>query len=89
MGPKLEQHTLGPWMDVYVDFTGPYTESDGYRYVCTYTCKLLRVPILEPCRSLKRGDAMQAVMTCSVPAVNFSRLFLRRASGYLELARLE
>ena len=74
MDPKLEQHTLGPWMDVYVDFTGPYTESDGYRYVCTYTCKLLRVPILEPCRSLNRGDAMQAVMTCmlrslTIPAV--------------------
>ena len=29
----------------------------------TYTCKLLRVPLLEPCKSLKRGDAMQAVMT--------------------------
>ncbi|CAE7414821.1 pol, partial [Symbiodinium microadriaticum] len=52
MDPKLEQHTLGPWMDVYVDFTGPYTESDGHRYAC----KLLRVPILEPCRSLKRGE---------------------------------
>ncbi|CAE7633092.1 pol [Symbiodinium sp. CCMP2456] len=69
--PKLEQHALGPWMDVHVDFTGPDVESDGYRYVCTYTCKLLRVPILEPCRSLKRGDA---VMTCmlrsfTIPAV--------------------
>ena len=54
--------------------TDPYAESDGYRYVCTDTCKLLRVPILEPCRSLKRGDAMQVVMTCmlrslTVPAM--------------------
>ena len=65
--PKLEQHTLGPWMDVYVDFVGPYVESvDGYKYACTYTCKLLRVPIIEPVRSLKHGDAMQGVLTCTL-----------------------
>ena len=37
---------------------GPYTESEGYRYVCTCTCKLLRVPlldVLEPCRSANGG----------------------------------
>ena len=52
-------------MDVYVDFVGPYVESvDGYKYACTYTCKLLRVAIIEPARSLKRGDATQGVLTC-------------------------
>ena len=53
-------------MDVYMDFVGPYVESvDGYKYACAYTCKLLRVPIIEPVRSLKRGDAMQGVLTCA------------------------
>eukprot|EP00439_Symbiodinium_sp_Y106_P082945 s392_g22.t1 len=58
-------------MDVYVDFCGPYTESEGYRCVCTCTCKLLRVPILEMCRSLNltRGDAMQAVLSCMLKAL--------------------
>ena len=65
-------------MDVYVDFAGPFVESaDGCKYACTYTCKLLRVPIIEPVRSLKRlkrGDATQGVLTCmqrslTVPAM--------------------
>ena len=67
---KLPEHTLGPWMDVYIDFVGPYPESvDGYKYACTYTCKFLRVPIIQPARSLTRGDAMQAVMACMLQSL--------------------
>ena len=51
--PKLDQYTLGPWMNVYVDFVGPYPESvDGYRYMPVLNvCKLLRTLLIEPVRS--------------------------------------
>ena len=45
------------------------------------------VRLLRPRKSRKCLAA--ATYLSSVPAVNFSRLFLRRASGYLELARFE
>ena len=47
-----------------MDFQGPFTQSvDGYRYILTYTCKLLRTPVLVPCKTLQKDDAMQAVST--------------------------
>ncbi|CAE7883936.1 unnamed protein product [Symbiodinium microadriaticum] len=39
MDPKLEQHTLGPWMDVYVDFTG-----DAMQAVMTCMLRSLTIP---------------------------------------------
>ena len=55
---------LGSWLDIYVDSQGPFTQSvDGYRYILTYTCKLLRTPILVPCKTLQKDDAMQAIST--------------------------
>ena len=45
----------------------PYAESDGLGYVRTDTRKLLRVLMLEPCKSLRRGDAM----TCMLRSLNY------------------
>ena len=45
------------------------------------------VRLLRPRKS--RNCLVAAIYLSSVPAVNFSRLFRRRASWYLELARLE
>ena len=62
--PGSEEGYKGSWLDIYVDFQGPFTESaEGYRYICTYTCKLLRVPLLVPCKTLLREEAMHDVGT--------------------------
>ena len=45
------------------------------------------VRLLRPRKS--RNCLVEAMYLSSVPAVNLSRLFLRRASGYLELVILE
>ena len=64
LGTAPEDSFLGSWLDIFVDFQGPFPESEeGYRYILTYTCKLLRVPILVACRTLKRDEAMQAIGT--------------------------
>merc|ERR1711951_93455 len=53
-----------PWCDVYIDFQGPFPETvRGHKYICTYVCKLLRAPMLVPCQSLEKEEAMQAVVT--------------------------
>ncbi len=63
-GGGLEEKMLGSWLDIYMDFQGPFTPSvDGSRYILTYTCRLLRVPLLVACPSLQKDDAMQAVCT--------------------------
>ena len=63
-GTATEDSYKGSWLDIYVDFQGPFTESEeGYRYICTYTCRLLRVPMLVPCKTLQEEEAMQAVGT--------------------------
>jgi hypothetical protein len=63
-GTAAEDSYKGSWLDIYVDFQGPFTESEeGYRYICTYTCRLLRVPMLVPCKTLQKEEAMQAVGT--------------------------
>ena len=64
MGVADEDSYKGAWLDIYVDFQGPFPEStEGLRYLCTYTCRLLRVPMLVPCATLQKEDAMQAVGT--------------------------
>ena len=63
-GVADEESYRGAWLDIYVDFQGPFPESvEGLRYLCTYTCRLLRVPMLVPCATLQKEDAMQAVGT--------------------------
>jgi len=63
-GIAPEDSYKGSWLDIYVDFQGPFTESEeGYRYICTYTCRLLRVPVMVPCKTLQRDEAMHAVGT--------------------------
>ena len=57
-----EDSYLGSWLYIYVDFQGPLTESEeGYRYILTYTCRLLRTPILVPCNISQKDDSMQDV----------------------------
>ena len=51
------------------------------------TSKEAVVRLLRPRKS--RNCLVAAIYLSSVPAVNFSRLFRRRASGYFELAKLE
>ena len=64
MGVAGEETYKGAWLDIYVDFQGPFPESvDGLRYLCTYTCRLLRVPMLVPCATLQKEDAMHAIGT--------------------------
>ena len=56
MGIADEESYKGAWLDIYVDFQGPFPESvEGLRYFCTYTCRLLRVPMLVPCDSAEGG----------------------------------
>ena len=63
-GTATEDSYKGSWLDIYVDLQGPFTESEeGYRYICTYTCRLLRVPMLVPRKTLQKEEAMQAVGT--------------------------
>jgi hypothetical protein len=63
-GTSPEETYKGSWLDIYVDFQGPFPESyDGFRYLCTYTCSLLRVPMLVPCATLAKDDALHAVVT--------------------------
>ncbi|NDD62505.1 MAG: hypothetical protein EBZ36_00750, partial [Acidobacteria bacterium] len=63
-GTSPEETYKGSWLDIYVDFQGPFPESyDGFRYLCTYTCSLLRVPMLVPCATLTKDDALHAVVT--------------------------
>ena len=45
-----------PWEDVIIDVQGPFTMSDdGNQYLLSYHCSQLRVPLLEPFKSLQRG----------------------------------
>ena len=50
---------------------GPYTESEGYRYVCTCTSKLLRVPLLEPVSigQWRLAWGRRFTLTCGPPSV--------------------
>ncbi len=55
---------MGAWLDIYCDFQGPFPESnEGFRYICTWTCRLLRVAILVPSRTLQKEDSLQAIST--------------------------
>ena len=60
-----EERSRPPWTDIYVDFQGPFPETvRGQKYICTYTCGLLRVPLMVSLPSLEKEEAMQAVSTC-------------------------
>ena len=49
-----------PWEDCYIDVSGPFTESvDGYRYILTYFCRLLRVPKLGLLKNLRKGHFLR------------------------------
>ena len=54
-----------PWSDVIIDVQGPYTRAEGdNQYVLSYHCSLLRVPKLEPFKSLKTDHFSRALVTC-------------------------
>ena len=51
-----------PWEDVIIDVQGPFTVSDdGCQYLLSYHCSQLRVPLLEPFKSLQRGHFGRAL----------------------------
>ena len=51
-----------PWEDVIIDVQGPFTMSDdGNQYLLSYHCSQLRVPLLEPFKSLQRGHFGRAL----------------------------
>ena len=52
-----------PWEDVFIDVQGPFTVSDdGNQYLLSYVCSTLRVPLLEPFKSLQSGYFSRALM---------------------------
>ena len=58
-----------PWSDVIIDVQGPYTRAEGgEQYVLSYHCTALRVPKLEPFKSLKTHDFSRALVTCVLRA---------------------
>ena len=65
--PVLEEQYMGAWLDIYVDFQGPFPESvDGHRYICSYTCRLLRVPLLTPAKNVYKEEASLRSLTVPV-----------------------
>ena len=51
-----------PWEDVIIDVQGPFTISDdGCQYLLSYHCSQLRVPLLQPFKSLQRGHFGRAL----------------------------
>ena len=54
-----------PWTDVIIDVQGPFTKAEtGEQYLLSYHCVRLRVPLLEPFRSLQAGYFSRALLTC-------------------------
>ena len=59
-----ENDEILPWEDVIIDVQGPFTMSDdGNQYLLSYCYSKLRVPLLEPFRSLQHGHFGRALMT--------------------------
>ena len=53
-----------PWEDVIIDVQGPFTKSeDGMLYLLSYHCSRLRVPFLEPFKSMQTGHFGRAFVT--------------------------
>ena len=60
-----------PWSDVIIDVQGPFTRAEtGEQYVLSYHSVQLRVPLLEPFKSLQSGHFSRALVACIMRSRN-------------------
>ena len=54
-----------PYQDVIIDVQGPFTKAEGgEQYVISYHCTRLKVPLLEPMKTLQSGHFSKALIKC-------------------------